>query len=43
MVGETGYPGSYDQLTDGEEWEGWRYREQSGAGSEVTFVFEARA
>lgn len=42
MVEETGYPGSYEQLTDGEEWDGWRYHENPGAGSEVTFVFEAR-
>lgn len=41
MAEETGYPGSYDQLSDGEEWDGWRYHEQSGAGSEVTFAFES--
>ena len=41
MVDETGYPGSYDQLRDGDEWDGWRYREESGAGSEFVATFTA--
>ncbi len=43
LAEETGYPGSYDQLSDGEEWDGWRYSEEKGAGSEVTFVFTSTA
>lgn len=41
LVDETGYPGSSDTLTDGEEWDGWRYSENAGAGSEMTFSFES--
>lgn len=41
LADETGYPGSYDQLSDGEEWDGWTYSEKKGAGSEVTFTFTA--
>lgn len=39
LVEETTYPGSAEQLTDGDEWDGWRYAEDDGAGSEVTFSF----
>lgn len=41
LVEETGYPGSSDQLTDGEEWDGWRFEEESGAGSEFSMIFTA--
>lgn len=39
LVDETGYPGSTDELSDGEEWDGWTYNEEEGTGSEVTFTF----
>ncbi|MGC0271730.1 hypothetical protein ACO0LV_01885 [Pseudactinotalea sp. Z1739] len=39
LVEETRYPGSSDQLQDGDEWEGWRFTEESGAGSEFTATF----
>lgn len=35
----TNYPGSAEQLTDGEEWDGWRYSEEDGAGSEFSLSF----
>lgn len=41
LVEETGYPGTSDQLTDGDEWDGWRYTETSGAGWEFTAMFES--
>ncbi|MFB7797244.1 hypothetical protein [Isoptericola sp. NPDC056134] len=41
LAEHTGYPGSYDQLTDGEEWDGWRFEEETGAGSEFTSTFVA--
>lgn len=41
LVEETGYPGTSDALTDGEEWDGWTYSEEAGAGSEVTFSFKS--
>jgi hypothetical protein len=40
-VEETGYPGSSDQLEDGDEWDGWRYETEEGAGSEFTATFIA--
>ncbi|GEM_PF-3054252 len=41
LVEETGYPGSSDQLEDGDEWDGWRYSTDEGAGSEFTASFTA--
>jgi hypothetical protein len=41
LVEETGYPGSSDQLEDGDEWDGWRYETEEGAGSEFTATFIA--
>ena len=41
LVEETNYPGSSDQLTDGDEWDGWRFHEKSPVGSEFTATFEA--
>jgi hypothetical protein len=41
LAEETGYPGSSDQIQSGEEWEGWRVEENSGAGSESTITFTA--
>lgn len=41
MVEETGYPGTSEQLADGESWEGWSYAEESGAGSEVLLTYTA--
>lgn len=39
LVEQTGYPGSSDQLTDGEEWDNWRFSEESGPGSEFSLLF----
>lgn len=41
IVDETGFPGTEDQLRDGDEWEGWSYSDESGAGSTVRMVFTA--
>ena len=41
LVEETGYPGSSDQLKDGDSWEGWNYHETAGVGSETTMTFKA--
>lgn len=41
LVGATGYPGSVDDLADGDEWDGWRYIEEDTVGSEIRFTFEA--
>ncbi|GAA2185039.1 hypothetical protein GCM10009785_35210 [Brooklawnia cerclae] len=41
LAEETGFPGSVDELRDGDEWDGWRYSEESGVGSEVAFSFES--
>ncbi len=41
MIEQTGYPGSSDQLADGDEWDGWKFEEESGAGSEFTATFTA--
>ena len=41
LVEVTGYPGSSDQLRDGDSWEGWTYDESAGAGSEATMSFKA--
>lgn len=41
LVEQTGYPGKSDQLRDGETWDGWKYTETPGAGSEVTMTFTA--
>lgn len=37
----TNFPGSAEQLADGDEWDGWRASVDEGAGSEVTYVFTA--
>ncbi|PWD52042.1 hypothetical protein C8046_16715 [Serinibacter arcticus] len=39
----TGYPGNYEQLRDGEDWNGWEYSVASGTGSESTAIFRATA
>ncbi|PWD50248.1 hypothetical protein C8046_05805 [Serinibacter arcticus] len=39
----TGYPGSSDQLSDGEEWGGWTFSLRRGAGNEETSIFSATA
>lgn len=41
LTGATGYPGSMDELQDGDEWEGWRYVEEDTVGSEIRFTFHA--
>jgi len=41
LVDETGFPGSSDQLKSGDEWDGWTFEEESGAGSEFTATFTA--
>jgi hypothetical protein len=41
LVEATGYPGSSDQLRSGETWDGWRYEETHGAGSEIAMTFTA--
>lgn len=42
LVDETSYPGDAGQLSDGDEWEGWSYSEDSGAGSEFSMHFTAK-
>ncbi|MFK5582166.1 hypothetical protein [Serinicoccus sp. LYQ131] len=37
----TGYPGSVDDLRDGDEWDVWRYVEEDTVGSEIRFTFLA--
>ena len=37
----TGFPGSHDQLKDGDEWDGWSYSERKGVGSEAEMTFTA--
>ena len=41
LVEETGYPGKASQLASGDAWDGWTYKESSGAGSESTMAFIA--
>lgn len=41
LVEATGYPGSASQLQDGDEWEGWRFSEETGPGSEHVVKFTA--
>ena len=41
LIEETGYPGTSDQLVDGDQWDGWEFSEESGAGSEFTARFTA--
>ena len=41
LVEETGYPGKPSQLKSGDAWDGWTYKETSGAGSETTMAFTA--
>lgn len=41
LVEATGYPGSMDQLRDGEEWGGWTFTITPGAGNEETSAFIA--
>lgn len=41
MLEQTSYPGTSDQLADGDEWDGWTFHEESGAGSEFTATFTA--
>ncbi len=41
MVDETGFPGSWDQLKNGDTWEGWEYREDEGAGNASSAHFTA--
>lgn len=41
LVEATDYPGGSDDLENGDEWDGWRYSEESGAGSETTMRFTA--
>lgn len=41
LVEETAFPGSSVDLEDGDEWEGWRYSYERGAGSEETYIFTA--
>lgn len=43
LVDATDYPGQSDDLTDGESWDGWKYKERDGAGAEVTLSFTATA
>ncbi|HLS16151.1 MAG TPA: hypothetical protein VK095_16715 [Beutenbergiaceae bacterium] len=41
IIEETGFPGVTDQLRDGDEWDGWSYSDEGGAGSTVRMVFTA--
>ncbi|GAA1174239.1 hypothetical protein GCM10009584_14300 [Ornithinimicrobium humiphilum] len=41
MSEHTGFPGASSDLEAGDEWEGWRYTYESGAGSEETHSFTA--
>ena len=41
LVKETGYPGTSDQLKNGDSWDGWSYSIDQGAGSEETQTFTA--
>jgi outer membrane murein-binding lipoprotein Lpp len=41
MVEKTNYPGSSDDLTDGDKWEGWKYTEKDGTGAEMKMAFSA--
>ncbi|MCS5732335.1 hypothetical protein [Herbiconiux daphne] len=42
LTEQTNYPGASDDLSDGEEWDGWKYSYEKGAGSEETHRFTAR-
>lgn len=42
LATETGYPGKYADLEDGETWDGWEYAYSEGAGSEFRMTFSAR-
>lgn len=42
LIEQTEYPGTSDDLTDGEEWDGWEYEYEDGAGSSETYRFTAR-
>lgn len=37
----TDYPGSVNDLADGDEWDGWRYIEEDTVGAEIRFTFRA--
>jgi hypothetical protein len=41
LAKETGYPGNAEQLRDGESWNGWRFEEEQGTGSEFEMRFIA--
>lgn len=41
LAEEAGFPGAADELKDGDEWEGWKFAETSGAGSSFTMTFTA--
>lgn len=43
MVENTDFPGASDELRDGDEWDGWRYAEEDGPGSEVVYSFTAES
>lgn len=42
LVEQTDYPGVTDDLQDGDEWDGWTYSYEQGAGSEETHRFTAK-
>lgn len=42
LIEHTGYPGSSDQIKDGEEWDGWSFSEEPGTGSEFVLRFTAK-
>lgn len=41
LVEQTDFPGTAEQLADGDEWTGWRYTEVSGPGAEFRRSFQA--
>lgn len=43
MVENTSFPGTSEELRDGDEWDGWRYAEEDGPGSEVVYSFTAES
>lgn len=41
LIDATLYPGRAQALEDGDEWDGWRYSTDDGAGSEIRSAFTA--
>lgn len=41
MAEHTGFPGRSADMNDGDEWEGWRFSYERGAGSEETHSFQS--